>query len=617
MVGHAPGPDPQGGYWLRLGDYAMANPSYGALAIAQGFWPSDQASDLQDIVNDINDMRNYWNRNSDRSNKQRLNKLNKKDTKVGTLWSKTNYSYKPTNPPAPPVDPPIPPDVPNIPHDPSLPSDVYIGNRDIPYGLSCLVIIGGIDCSDEVVSISAELISSQDEGAEPSKCTIVLHNSKVINGVEHPNYYGERINNSDWRPRKTKVGAIAFIKRVVTGITTDSKGQQVASFSYLPPEKYPIFFGLVALPSYNHELVTIECECALGGLRDAGSKDYSWDASDTLTKKVQMIIDEAQKETGLPYYLEDKIQGDVELIQRKDYILGTYTRADGIKELVNQHLISFYSEPDSEDVQIPSDDTLLKIILYSSSYNKGIYKLDPYVLDPGDCTSILHWANRVVVIPVGDNNPTDTDGWTYSSAVEQNKAIMPDMAEADDDEMADILGLQSIYGVIEAPTVRDPNISTLEEAKKKARQVLIDYSQYKDRDIKVSVATIVPPLLSLCDFVVPDVRSGRSVANIRVKVLQKTVNYDSGGLICHITGKREVVIETEDEYTDGDKSKVRGNKKGYAQGIFNGVSGWYYLDDKGQLWFSIIDDYSSSVYVDPNTIPKDTLIRLLKELIGG
>ena len=97
-----------------------------------------------------------------------------------------------------------------------------------------------------------------------------------------------------------------------------------------------------------------------------------------------------------------------------------------------------------------------------------------------------------------------------------------------------MLAQQKIYGVIEAPDMRIA-ASTYEEARTKAYQALYSYYLYKDADIKITVANIIPPLLSICSWTVPGMAPGISDISRTAQVISKKVSYSSSGVITNLT----------------------------------------------------------------------------------
>jgi hypothetical protein len=103
--------NPRGGYDLRMGDFAMANPSYSAESIVQAFWPRSDIVNLHQNINEIKELRSTPSRL-----KEYLDRSNAKGSLSngkGKIWSKYNYVYKPPGVPPvfPPVIPPIEPPV--------------------------------------------------------------------------------------------------------------------------------------------------------------------------------------------------------------------------------------------------------------------------------------------------------------------------------------------------------------------------------------------------------------------------------------------------------------------------------------------------------------------------
>jgi len=68
--------------------------------------------------------------------------------------------------------------------------------------------IGGMDVSDDVISINTEHVSSQSEAVEPSTCQVVLNNHDLV--------YGHAIVNAELTSGISRIQSIVEITRRVS-----------------------------------------------------------------------------------------------------------------------------------------------------------------------------------------------------------------------------------------------------------------------------------------------------------------------------------------------------------------------------------------------------------------
>jgi len=119
----------------------------------------------------------------------------------------------------------------------------------------------------------------------------------------------------------------------------------------------------------------------------------------------------------------------------------------------------------------------------------GVYDLDPYVLFPDQTTSIMGFRNSVVVI--GDQaRSKDLTG----ISVQGSEPVISKYPHGHD--------LDSIpeVGWLQAPVYRDSNIKTVDEANKKADELLSFYKKYENALTTIEVVGIVPPLQSIVEY---------------------------------------------------------------------------------------------------------------------
>ena len=176
----------------------------------------------------------------------------------------------------------------------------------------------------------------------------------------------------------------------------------------------------------------------------------------------------------------------------------------------------------SEDFYFMTDEQLIPgVVLADEETYYEIVELDPFVLDPGDATSLVGYANEVTVIPENITN-------IYV------QANVPDAEKEkiygwDNDEY----GIAK-YGRIVAPIVYDPGIYTKEDADARAEALVNWYETFIDRGIKVTVCSKIPRVRSRVIFNVPDVKDGVGTIRVMAGVNKKRVEYSANGVITEL-----------------------------------------------------------------------------------
>jgi len=129
-----------------------------------------------------------------------------------------------------------------------------------------IIFIGGMDVSDDVISISTQHVSSEAEAVEPSTCQVVLNNHNLV--------YGHAIVSGEFTPGITRIQSIIKINR------NEAIGPLLSRYE----DSYLLFVGVVNDAAYTNETATIDCICESGF--GAGSMlDHTWSADTFVSQK--------------------------------------------------------------------------------------------------------------------------------------------------------------------------------------------------------------------------------------------------------------------------------------------------------------------------------------------
>lgn len=408
-------------------------------------------------------------------------------------------------------------------------------------GLSNFTMIGGEDVSDDVISITTNQVSEFAEGTQPSKCTITLHDLDLK--------YAGKIASGEWVPRKVVVTSEAWLVRNYVAPGVGLQRGIAQGFIASSPIKQVIFVGVMTRINWDHLTCVIECECAASLLNDAMTEDWTWDPEKPLIDRVTEIVNKATEKNPMLHVAVNDLRTRPINIKTVNYATADRSTSHNVKMLADDYEASVMINTDT--VYTAEGTTIFEIDIYDTGWFKaGEFDLtkypDAYVLDPGNGSSIMGYANRVRVTVGNSEGATTTD-----HNVPNNQALVTSIIVPDDlspEEIAQyglgpIAGDRLNYGVIDGPHIRASNQFTREEAIKRAAQALLDFRKYLNKEIKVKIANIIPPLMSYITWEVPIVNLGyideyghtqwRQITNQRVRgqVKKKSVSYSAQGLI--------------------------------------------------------------------------------------
>jgi hypothetical protein len=357
-----------------------------------------------------------------------------------------------------------------------------------------ITFIGGMDVSDDVISINTQHVSSEAEAVEPSTCQVVLNNHNLV--------YGHAIVSGEFTPGITRIQSIIKINR------NEAIGPLLSRYE----DSYLLFVGVVNDAAYTNETATIDCICESGF--GAGSMlDYTWSADTFVSQKANdwaETLDETVP--GANIYIVDRIS-DKDKIKKSQFTPSKLSFNEALRAITSGA---------SKDYYFMTDEQLIPgVVLADEETYYEIVELDPFVLEPGDATSLVGYANEVTVIPENITN-------IYV------QANVPDAEKEkiygwDNDEY----GIAK-YGRIVAPIVYDPGIYTKEDADARAEALVNWYETFIDRGIKATVCSKIPRVRSRVIFNVPDVKDGVGTIRVMAGVNKKRVEYSANGVITEL-----------------------------------------------------------------------------------
>lgn len=356
-------------------------------------------------------------------------------------------------------------------------------------GIKNITLIGGLDVSNDVISMNTVHVSSESEAVEPSTCKVVLNN--------HDQMYGKAIVSGAFIPGHTRIQSIIIIERnVVNGLSLS-----VVTTPYI------LFVGVVNDASYTNEMATIECVCE-SGFGSQSAKDRSWTADTLLSQKALELLEDENGQVGSSIVLEDRTTSIGP--KKSQYIPSKLSYNEAFRAICTQSSKDFYFCTD--------EDLESKIILCDENTYYGNTTLDPFVVEPGDATCLIGYANDVTVIPENVMNI-----YEKANIPDPQKSAIQGHAQDED-------GIET-YGLIVAPIAYDPGIYSQEDADERAQALVDWYGTFIDRGIKVKVCSMIPLVRSIVSFTVPDVKNSTGSITVSAGVNKKMVEYSSNGVL--------------------------------------------------------------------------------------
>jgi hypothetical protein len=355
-----------------------------------------------------------------------------------------------------------------------------------------ITFIGGRDVSDDVISINSEHVSSQSEAVEPSTCKVTLNNHDLV--------YGHAVVSGEFIPGHTRIQSIVEITRNVVDGSSLSKVSN----------PYVLFTGVVNDAAYTNETATIDCICE-SGFGAGSTLDRAWSADTFFSEKVADWQEDLESQTGENFFVSDRTTSPS--VKKSQFTPSKLSFNEALRAI---------STGSSKDFYFATDENLLPLIILADDKTYyEIVELDPFVLEPGDATTLIGYANEVTVVP---ENITDVYVQANVPDAEKEKIYGWD----DDAE-----GIEK-YGRIVAPIVYDPSIYTKEDAQERAEALVEWYKTFIDRGINVTVCSMIPRVRSRVVFNVPDVKTGQGTIRVMAGVNKKRVEYSANGVITEL-----------------------------------------------------------------------------------
>lgn len=411
--------------------------------------------------------------------------------------------------------------------------------------------IGGYDVTLDVISINTTQTTSVDEGNEQSTCSIVLNN----------NYqkYGKLISSYEWAPRVTRIWSTAVVP-INSGSSTE--------YYY-----YTIFTGFLSDAKYNEETAELTFGC-VGIIGSASYEENSWSTEDGPYQKMEKILEgiEEGSEIGIKLTLKDLRANTNIQLKKQFFAPSDISGSENLRSVAQDDKLSYYFATD-----YGGEETFVFI---TDSSSKTLYiDLGDYVVNPGDVSTIFGHANKITTI-----------GGTPISNVPTLRHI-PTNVKNEVISIKTNLDSISKYGIIPSYINHDVN---LDSSQIDIETDLCDdnYQQYIDRDIKITVASMIPKLLSVVTFQVPDMQT-RNHTYIYAGVKKKQVEFSSGGLLTHLECAR---------LDDGEKAEMEANESGIVtepEGIQIGDDYWRFKWENGKWQAYVNQNYNSNLFTTP------------------
>lgn len=350
--------------------------------------------------------------------------------------------------------------------------------------------------SNDVISVSTDQGTSEQEGDATAKMTVTLHNPN--------NRYANH-----FIPQATLVQSTIEIERNIVS------GNKIN----VTREKYPLFYGRVQEITMDNEICTVECGDETSAMEASLDFEYTYDPEQSIKDRVQSMLDAMDPKTNLqvhgPYFgksLELQLEW---MATTEDYAKSN---------------ISSVCKSMGVDWEVPSDQIDRLIIMDHSGYRVGTS--DPDLTDlilPSDNESIVGHCNNVTVNYGNNVNPT-----SYAKNIQTSTNREVTYQNSDEESVQK-------YGNLESKKFEMPWINTEEQAKAFVDNVLELYKSYEDRLITPTVIDYIPMLNSWMHYTIHGYSSMSYEGTeepkdflIETKVLRKRVTYDTNGVVSQL-----------------------------------------------------------------------------------
>lgn len=329
------------------------------------------------------------------------------------------------------------------------------------------VKIGSEDVSMDINKI--EVQQSIETDSDPGKITITLANR------------AQKYTNK-WPPQKTGITILLYNWVYPSAfITVNGKLEPILNYSPVDSEgkarskaTYLLATGHMTDNSADQAYATVKGECDLGHLSDSLP-----DQDIPLTTPKETLAEVLSKHKDFPIEFDwDPALDDRNRLKERETYNSTWTYQEFLDDIcgIQVGAVYYFNEANRLQIKDPYSDT-------------GVYNLDPYVQTPNQTKSIMSFKNAVVV--VGDETKSKSAnaiGVTGSTPVISQYPRGYDLDSIEE------------VGYLFAPVFRDYNIKTVEEANKKADELLKFYKIHKNALTEVVVIGIAPPLQSIVEY---------------------------------------------------------------------------------------------------------------------
>lgn len=371
--------------------------------------------------------------------------------------------------------------------------------------------------SKDIISISTDQGTSEQEGDATAKMTVTLHNPN--------NRYANH-----FIPQGTVVQSTIEIERNIV------LGNKIE----VTLEKYPLFFGRVQEITLDHEICTVECGDETSAMEASMEFEYTYDPSQSIKDRVQSMLDAMDPKPNLeihgPYFGKSMELQLEWMATTEDYAKSN---------------ISGVTKSMGVDWEVPSDQIDRLVIMDHEGYRVGT--TDPDLTDlilPSDNESIVGHVNDITVIYGNNSDPT-------SKAKNINTPTNREVTYRNFDP-------ESVgkYGNLESRIFRMPWINTEDQAKAFVDNLIELYKSYEDRLITPTVIDYIPMLNSWMHYTIHGYNSLTSEGTedpkdflIQTKILRKRVTYDTNGVVSQLECLRRAAEVTPGSEVPSDHEK--------------------------------------------------------------
>lgn len=352
-----------------------------------------------------------------------------------------------------------------------LPKDSDSKSHDSGF-IKIIILFDDADASEDVISASADMGATKDEGEPTAKLEVVLNN--------HNNQYARRLF-----PHITTVMSWIVVQRNVV------HGPSLR----VETTTYPFFFGIVNEVNLNHDTVTVQCGDEASKGETCGSADLTWFAGATVEERVNDILSVAGSEIRLSVIKQTNLPE----VKPPAYAPTSQSTNQNITDTTKLAYFNW---------SVPADQ-IGRLLVIDKDYTVSDGRdedVTAFMVDPGDCESVVGHCNVIEAIA---DSPFPQESTAY--AIPASDSSKTYVLKFNEKTIID-------HGVLNAPSYRVPQL-TAESLDRYVNNLKSIYEDYDDRLVTPEIVSRIPLLFSNINFSVwfydiPQVRLGGSRTSI-------------------------------------------------------------------------------------------------------